>query len=59
MARSNVDSPCPLNFGSRLLEDQKKVGETAEAIELRQSGENSVLSSIATSVSESLTQILR
>jgi hypothetical protein len=46
-------------LGSRLLEDQKKVGETAQAIELRQSGENSVLSSVATSVSESLTQVLR
>ena len=46
-------------LGSRLLEDQKKVGETAQAIELRQSGEYSVLSGIATSVSESLTQVLR
>jgi hypothetical protein len=46
-------------LGSRLLEDQKKVGETAEAIQLRQSGENSILGSISTSVSESLTQILR
>ena len=46
-------------LGSRLLEDQKKVGETAEAIQLRQSGENSVLSGIATSISESLTQVLR
>ena len=46
-------------LGSRLLEDQKKVGETAEAIQLRQSGENSILGSIATSVSESLTQMLR
>jgi hypothetical protein len=46
-------------LGSRLLEDQKKVGETAQAIQLRQSGENSVLNAIATSVSDSLTQILR
>ena len=46
-------------LGSRLLEDQKKVGETAQAIELRQSGEYSVLGSVATSVSESLTQVLR
>jgi len=46
-------------LGSRLLEDQKKVAETAQAIELRQSGENSILSSIAASVSESLTQVLR
>jgi hypothetical protein len=46
-------------LGSRLLESQKRVGETAEAIELRQSGENSILSNVATSVSESLTQVLR
>ena len=46
-------------LGSRLLEDQKKVGETAEAIQLRQGGENSILGNLATSVSESLTQILR
>jgi hypothetical protein len=45
-------------LGSRLLEDQKKVGETAQAIELRQGGEQSVLSSLATSVSESLTDVL-
>jgi hypothetical protein len=46
-------------LGSRLLESNKKVGETAEAIELRQSGEHSILSNIATSVSESLSQVLR
>ncbi len=46
-------------LGSRLLESQKKVGETAQAIELRQSGENSILANLATSVSASLTQALR
>ena len=47
-------------LASRLLESNKKVGETAEAIELRQSGEhNSVLSNIALSVSEPLSQVLR
>jgi hypothetical protein len=46
-------------LGSRLLESNKKVGETAEAIELRQTGEHSILSNIATSVSESLSQVLR
>jgi hypothetical protein len=46
-------------LGSRLLEGQKRVGETAQAIELRQSGENSVLSNVASSASESLTQVLR
>lgn len=46
-------------LGSRLLESQKRVGETAQAIELRQSGENSVLANVSTSLSESLTQVLR
>jgi hypothetical protein len=46
-------------LGSRLLEDQKRVAETAEAIQLRQTGENSALGAIATSVSESLTQVIR
>ena len=45
-------------LGSRLLEGQKKVGETAQAIELRQSGENSILGNIAINVSSSLTQVL-
>jgi len=35
------------------------VGETAAAIELRQSGENSVLQGIASSISDSITHILR
>ena len=34
-------------------------GETAQAIELRQSGENSILGNIAVNVSASLTQVLR
>ena len=42
-------------LGSRLLEGQEKVGETAQAIELRQNGENSILAN----VSASLTQVLR
>jgi hypothetical protein len=46
-------------LGSRMLEDVKKVGETATAIELRQSGEYSILGNVALSVSESLTQVLR
>ena len=46
-------------LGSRLLEGQKKVGETAQAIELRQSGENSILSNVAANVSSSLTQVMR
>ena len=46
-------------LGTRMLEAQKRVGETADAIELRQSGENSVLNAVSLSVSESLTQVLR
>jgi hypothetical protein len=46
-------------LGSRLLEPSKKVGETAQALELRQAGENSVLGAMAVNVSESLTQVLR
>ena len=46
-------------LGARLLETQKRVGEAAEAIELRQSGENSILGSLAASVGHSLTQVLR
>ena len=46
-------------LGSRLLESQKKVGETAQAIELRQSGENSVLGNAAANVGASLTQVMR
>ncbi len=45
--------------GSRLLEGQRKVAETAQAMQIRQSGEDSILSSMATSVSESLTQAMR
>jgi len=45
-------------LGSRMLEAQKRVGETAAAIELRQSGENCVLSSVSLSVSDSLTHVL-
>jgi hypothetical protein len=46
-------------LGSRLLESQKRVGESAQAIELHQSGENSILGHIAISLSASLSQVLR
>ena len=46
-------------LGSRMLEEQKRVGETAQAIELRQSSENSVLMTLALSVSDSVSQVLR
>ena len=35
------------------------MGETAQAIQLRQSGEQSIMGAVAASVSESLTQMLR
>jgi hypothetical protein len=46
-------------LGSRLLEGQKRVAETAEALSIRQAGEESILANIATTVSEGLTQVLR
>ena len=46
-------------LGSRMLEEQKRVGETAASIELRQSGENSVLSAVSLSISDSLSHVLR
>ena len=46
-------------LGSRMLEEQKRVGETAQAIELRQSSENSVLMTLALSVSDSVSHVLR
>jgi hypothetical protein len=42
-----------------MLEDTKRVGETADAIELRQAGENSVLMTLALSLSDSISQVLR
>jgi hypothetical protein len=42
-----------------MLEDTKRVGETADAIELRQAGENSILMTLAMSVSDSISQVLR
>jgi hypothetical protein len=47
-------------LGSRLLQGHTtKVSESAEAISIRQSGENSVIASLATSCSASLTHVLR
>jgi len=44
-------------LGTRMLEGQKRAVETAEAIELRQSGENSVLTTMSVSVGDSLTRV--
>jgi hypothetical protein len=46
-------------LGSRLLESNKRVSESAEAISLRQSGENSVIAHLALACSASLTHVLR
>ena len=46
-------------LGTRMLESQKRMSESADAIELRQASENSVLSAVSQSVSDSLTQVLR
>jgi hypothetical protein len=45
-------------LGARLLEEQKNSPESGTALELRHAGEKSVLSNIATSVSEFLTDLL-
>jgi hypothetical protein len=55
----NRDERLMAVLGSRMLEDTKRVGETADAIELRQAGENSILMTLALSVSDSITQVLR
>jgi hypothetical protein len=46
-------------LGSRLLEPQKRQPETAEALQIRTSGEESVLEAIAGAGSRSLTDVLR
>lgn len=45
-------------LGSRMLETQKRVAESAEALSIRQKGESSVVANIAASLSKSLTQAL-
>jgi len=46
-------------LGSRLLETQKRVSESAEALSLRQAGESSIIGSIAVSVTASMNEVLR
>jgi hypothetical protein len=46
-------------LGSRLLESQKRVSESAEALEIRQGGEASILGDLANSLSSSLTDVMR
>lgn len=46
-------------LGARLLEEQKKAAETAESKRLQYSGDNSILASIANTVSNGITENLR
>lgn len=46
-------------FGGRLLEEQKRDAETAETQRIRQTGESSILSTIATTTGRSITQALK
>ncbi len=46
-------------LGARLLESQKRASESAEAIQLRQSADSSVIAGISVAVSKSLNQALR
>jgi hypothetical protein len=46
-------------LGARLLDSQTSVSESAEALSLRQAGENSVIAGLSIAVSKSLTQALR
>lgn len=46
-------------LGSRLLESQKRVSESAEALAIRQAGETCILANISKSCSDALTDALR
>jgi hypothetical protein len=46
-------------LGSRLLESQKRVSESAEALAIRQAGESSIIGAIAVSVTASMNDVLR
>jgi hypothetical protein len=46
-------------LGARLLESQKRVSESAEALQLRQVGDSSVIASLSVAVSKSLNQALQ
>lgn len=46
-------------LGSRLLESQKRVSESAEALSIRQAGESSIIVSISASVTAAMNEVLR
>ena len=46
-------------LGSRLLESQRRVSESAEALTIRQVGESSIIAGISASVTASLNSVLR
>jgi hypothetical protein len=48
-----------VHLGAQVLQSQKRASETAEAMRLRSSGESSILSMIAETVSHGLTRALR
>jgi hypothetical protein len=54
-----ADAPRYLVATKARAEVQRKLGETAQSIELRHSGENSILGNVAVNGSASLTQVLR
>lgn len=46
-------------LGARILEQQKKQSETAEAMQIRQGGDSSILATIANTTSKSLTEAIQ
>lgn len=46
-------------LGARLLESQKRVSESAEALQIRQAGDSSVIAGLSIAVSKSLNQALQ
>ena len=46
-------------LGSRLLETQKRVSESAEALAIRQAGESSIIAGISASITASMNDVLR
>lgn len=46
-------------LGSRIRESQKRLSESAEALQLCRAGESSVVANISASLSKSLTKVLR
>lgn len=59
LERSLIEKREEMAFlGARLLRDQKKAAETAEAQEIQQSGENATLASVSKTVSDGIKKLL-